>query len=130
MHLITGSVSRSTGVGVISDGDGSVRVGPASVGYRLPDETLVFGGQTAALTDAAATCGGVVLGERRSDAGVRQLLERAMEEACAEAHAEAVRAGANPEAVQIVDIEEVPLAYLTTPAVRVRAKAAGPLSWL
>ncbi len=30
--------------------------------------------------------------------------------------------------VEIVELEEVPLAYLTTPAIRVRAKAVGPLS--
>jgi hypothetical protein len=41
---------------------------------------------------------------------------------------EAVRAGADPAGVEIVALEELPLAYLTTPAVRVRAKAAGPLS--
>jgi hypothetical protein len=28
-----------------------------------------------------------------------------------------------------VAIEEVPLAYLTDPAVRIRVKAAGPLAW-
>jgi hypothetical protein len=42
-------------------------------------------------------------------------------------HDEAVRAGADPDRVEIVALEELPLAYLTTPAVRIRAKAAGPL---
>ncbi|MDR7318978.1 N-methylhydantoinase A/oxoprolinase/acetone carboxylase beta subunit [Brevibacillus nitrificans] len=41
--------------------------------------------------------------------------------------AEAVRAGALPETVTIVDIEEVPLAYLSGNAVRMRAKAVGEL---
>jgi hypothetical protein len=29
----------------------------------------------------------------------------------------------------VVEIEEVPLAYLTDPAVRIRVKAGGPLAW-
>jgi hypothetical protein len=29
--------------------------------------------------------------------------------------------------VQIIEIEEIPLAYLTSPAIRVRVKAAGAL---
>lgn len=41
--------------------------------------------------------------------------------------AEAVRAGALPETVKIVDIEEIPLAYLSGNAVRMRAKAVGEL---
>jgi hypothetical protein len=32
--------------------------------------------------------------------------------------------------VQIVELEEIPLAYLTTPAIRVRAKAVGALGGL
>ena len=54
----------------------------------------------------------------------------AVEEAKGEAHDQAVRAGADPDAVEIVEVEELPLAYLNTPAVRIRVKAAGPLSWL
>jgi N-methylhydantoinase A/oxoprolinase/acetone carboxylase beta subunit len=44
-----------------------------------------------------------------------------------EAIQRAVSAGADPALVEIVEHIEVPLAYLTTPAVRVRVKAAGPL---
>jgi hypothetical protein len=51
----------------------------------------------------------------------------AIEEASGEAIDRAVRAGADADHVEIVEIEEVPLAYLTNPAVRIRAKAAGPL---
>jgi hypothetical protein len=51
----------------------------------------------------------------------------AVAEAADSARQQAVRAGADPERTEIVDIEEVPLAYLTDPAVRIRAKAAGPL---
>jgi hypothetical protein len=51
----------------------------------------------------------------------------AIEEASEEARQRAVAAGASPDAVEIVELEEIPLAYLTNPAVRIRAKAAGPL---
>ena len=54
----------------------------------------------------------------------------ALDEACGEARESAVAAGADPGTVEIVEIEEIPLAYLTTPAVRIRAKAAGTLGGL
>ena len=47
-----------------------------------------------------------------------------------EARERAVAAGADPGTVQIVELEEIPLAYLTSPAVRIRAKAAGALGGL
>jgi hypothetical protein len=50
-----------------------------------------------------------------------------LDEACHEARERAVAAGANPDTVQIVELEEIPLAYLTSPSVRVRAKAVGTL---
>ncbi|MGN6380557.1 MAG: hydantoinase/oxoprolinase family protein [Gaiellales bacterium] len=53
----------------------------------------------------------------------------AVDEAQEEAHRQAVRAGADPAAVETVEIEEIPLAYLTTPAIRIRVKAAGRLGW-
>ncbi|MCE7011933.1 cytosine permease [Kibdelosporangium philippinense] len=37
--------------------DGRVHVGPDSVGYRLPQEALIFGGQQATLSDAAVARG-------------------------------------------------------------------------
>lgn len=40
---------------------------------------------------------------------------------------EAIKAGADPKTVEIVDVEEVPLAYLPGNAIRVRVKAAGYL---
>lgn len=43
---------------------------------------------------------------------------------------EAVKAGADKDSCQIVDIEDVPLAYLPGNATRVRAKAAGDLALL
>jgi N-methylhydantoinase A/oxoprolinase/acetone carboxylase beta subunit len=51
----------------------------------------------------------------------------AIDEACDEASEHAVAAGADPSTVQIVEVEEIPLAYLTSPSVRIRVKAAGSL---
>jgi N-methylhydantoinase A/oxoprolinase/acetone carboxylase beta subunit len=52
----------------------------------------------------------------------------ALEEAKQEAIEKAVAAGAERESVQTVDVEEVPLAYLPSNAVRFRVKAVGDLS--
>ena len=57
-------------------------------------------------------------GESRNEA-----LSRASEDA----RDRAVAAGADPTTVEIVEIEEIPLAYLNTPAVRLRVKAVGEL---
>jgi len=51
----------------------------------------------------------------------------ALDEAYSEATEHAVAAGADPGTVQIVEVEEIPLAYLTSPSVRIRVKAAGSL---
>src|SRR5579859_988759 len=51
----------------------------------------------------------------------------ALDEASSEAAEHAVAAGADPGTVTIVELEEIPLAYLTSPSVRIRAKAAGSL---
>ena len=43
------------------------------------------------------------------------------------ARQEAVKAGADPETIEIIDVEDVPLAYLPGNATRVRVKAVGSL---
>jgi N-methylhydantoinase A/oxoprolinase/acetone carboxylase beta subunit len=53
--------------------------------------------------------------------------ERALDDAKAEASAKAVAAGADPATIAIVDVEDVPLAYLPGNATRVRVKAVGDL---
>jgi N-methylhydantoinase A/oxoprolinase/acetone carboxylase beta subunit len=53
--------------------------------------------------------------------------ERALDSARREATQKAVAAGADPSTVEIVDMEEVPLAYLPSNAVRIRIKAVGEL---
>jgi N-methylhydantoinase A/oxoprolinase/acetone carboxylase beta subunit len=202
-------VTIALGGGTVLSGEsGGVRIGPRSVGYRLPSEALVFGGPTPTLTDSAVATGRAALGDARLIGRHRRLLESAaraadvmladaidrvktakgdrelvavgggsilvpddlpgvskvirpehfdaanaigaaiasvsgqvdrifhfgsggrkaaLAEACDEAREHALAAGADPDTVQIVEIEEIPLAYLTTPTVRIRVKAAGAL---
>ena len=196
---------------VVAADQGGLRVGPRSVGYRLQQDALVFGGGTATLTDSAVAAGRARLGDRGLVGGQQQLLtealaradvmladaidrmktsredrpliavgggsilipdqipgvsevirpehfdtanavgaaiasvsgqidrifhlgtggrQAALDEACGEARERAVAAGAEPGTVRIVEMEEIPLAYLTSPAVRIRAKAAGTLGGL
>jgi len=185
-------------------------LGPESVGYRILEEALVFGGSTPTLTDAGVAGHRFLLGDRsalaqhgpllaaaiaRSDATLADAIDRvktsreavtlvavgggaplvpedlagtsevlrpdhsdvanaigaaiasvsgevdrvfhpgaggreaAIAEASSEAIERAVSAGAARDSVEVVEIEEVPLAYLTDPAVRIRVKAGGPLAW-
>lgn len=53
--------------------------------------------------------------------------EGALEQAKREASERAVAAGANPDTVDIVEVEEVPLAYLPGNATRIMVKAVGDL---
>lgn len=53
--------------------------------------------------------------------------DQALDTARGQAVATAIEAGADPETVEIVDLEDVPLAYLPGNASRVRVKAAGRL---
>jgi N-methylhydantoinase A/oxoprolinase/acetone carboxylase beta subunit len=192
-------VSIGLGGGSVVRGDA---VGPDSVGYRLVERALVFGGDTPTLTDAAVAAGRASIGDAkglpdlaaalaRADAMLADAIDRVkvargaqplvvvgggsvvvpdelpgvsevrrpdhfdvanaigaaiasvsgqvdrichgdrrvgIDAASQEAREQAIRAGADPDRVEIVDLEEVPLAYLTNPATRIRVKAAGPLA--
>ena len=189
--------------------DGTVTVGPDSVGYRITEEALVFGGTTVTATDIAVRLGQCALGDpskaasidegfaRRAMERIRALVEDALdaikvsgadmdvilvgggsiilpetlagartvtkpghfgtanaigsaisrisgtyeklvdydklprEEALARAKSEAVElavgAGADPDTVEIIDVEDVPLAYYPGKTSRVKIKAAGDL---
>ena len=59
-----------------------LRVGPESVGYRLTEEALVFGGATLTATDAAVAAGIVEIGDKGKAARVpRPLAQAALDEA-------------------------------------------------
>ncbi|MFE5243546.1 MULTISPECIES: hydantoinase/oxoprolinase N-terminal domain-containing protein [unclassified Streptomyces] len=194
----------------VLDGPSGTAVGPASVGYRLTEEALVFGGGRLTATDIAVAAGRAEVGDPslvahldRStvDAALRIIDDRlaevvdrmrasaepvpvvavgggsilvpedlagashvvrpdhfavanaigaaiaqvggevdrvysvtpqqrdaVLDEARQEAVDRAVAAGARPASVEIVDVEEVPLAYLPGNAARIRVKAVGELS--
>src|SRR5712691_10329758 len=54
-------------------------------------------------------------------------LDQALEHAKEEAVSKAIEAGADAASVQVVDVDEVPLTYLPSNAMRVRVKAVGDL---
>src|SRR5689334_1988507 len=193
---------------VVTQDPGGVRLGPRSVGYRLTQQSLVFGGTMPTLTDSAVAAGRADLGDagptrryRRmladalahADVMLAEAIDRmktskedralvavgggsilvpdhipgisevirpehfdtanavgaaiasvsgqvdrifhvgeagrraALDEAREEARERAIAAGADPGTVQIVEQEEIPLAYLTSPSLRIRAKAVGTL---
>lgn len=187
----------------------NIKVGPQSVGYRLLDEGLVFGGDTLTSSDIAVAAGYADMGDvskvasldpafvsravdaihaivtqgvdrmktsgddvplilvgggavliNRDIAGTSRTLmpdyasvanaigaaiahvggeidkvfsyedigrEQAIEQATEQATKQAISAGADPATIEVVDIEEVPLAYVPGGAVRLRVKVAGPL---
>ena len=183
-------------------------LGPRSVGYRIHDEALVFGGTTPTLTDAAVWAGRAAFGERAATEPHAALLEAALAEldrqladavdqmktaradvtliavgggsvlmpealpgvgeiiiaphhgvanavgaATASAGGEvdaviatdgdrpaqiealkreacerAVQAGARPDLVEVVEVDEIPFTYMFSPTARVRVRAAGPIA--
>jgi len=75
--IVTVAIGGGT---VIRRIDGAVRLGPDSVGWRLRDEALVFGGSTPTLTDAAVHAGRMSLGDPTLLSGHEDLLEEAIAE--------------------------------------------------
>lgn len=190
--------------------NGEFTIGPDSVGYRLPEKGLIFGGDTLTTTDVAVSLGKVELGDpskvahldkeilkkvylkmvdlveeaidkmktssesvpvilvgggsillpeqlkgaseviRPEHSGVANAIgsaisqvsgqiekiyvlddigrEKALELAKSQAMSEAINAGADADKLVIVDIEDVPLAYLPGNATKIRVKAAGVLA--
>jgi len=187
-----------------------LRIGPQSVGFRITQEALVFGGTTLTTTDIAVAAGVAEIGDpsrvahldkalvaaamariqEMSEAAVDRMKtsaepvpvivvgggsvliakplagasemvkpnhyeaanavgaaiaqisgevdrvyslagmsrDAALDDAKSEASQKAVEAGADPATVQIVDVEDVPLAYLPGNATRIRVKAVGDLT--
>jgi N-methylhydantoinase A/oxoprolinase/acetone carboxylase beta subunit len=201
--------SIGIGGGSLVHTDGGLRVGPTSVGYRITEEALVFGGETLTATDIAVAAGLATVGEpervQNLDPGlvqdtldwIRTHIAEAVDQmktsaepiplvivgggsiittdeipgtsrvlrpdhhqvanavgaaiaevggqvdriislddtprveaintAKEQAVRNAVEAGAVNETVRIVEVEEIPLAYLPSNAVRIKVKAVGQL---
>lgn len=192
--------------------DGGAQIGPRSLGYRLVEDALVFGGNSLTATDIVVAAGMADIGDRRKVAGlskstvssalenIRTMIDQAVDrvktgpvdvpvvlvgggailvtgelsstsriirpehatvanaigaaiaqvggevdrifsfeefardEAIAQAKQEAMQraegAGAKPGSVRVMDVEEVPLAYLPGSAARIRVKAVGDLTFM
>ncbi|MCB2127699.1 MAG: hydantoinase/oxoprolinase family protein [Rhodobacteraceae bacterium] len=202
----------SVGLGggsLVVETESGVTVGPRSVGYRITEEALIFGGKILTTSDIAVAEGGVDLGDKTKVAHLKadivkaarsrmtEILEDSVErsrlspdplpvivvgggsilvdgplagletikpdhfavanavgaaiaqvsgdtdrvyslaemsrdaalaDAKAKATEAAIAAGADPASIEIVDVEDVPLAYLPGNATRVRVKAVGNLN--
>ncbi|MFI5696933.1 hydantoinase/oxoprolinase N-terminal domain-containing protein [Kribbella sp. NPDC051586] len=70
----------SIGIGggsLVASGNDSVTVGPRSVGYRLTEEALVFGGKTLTATDIAVAAGRAEVGDAAAVADLDPTLVKA-----------------------------------------------------
>ena len=202
------SIALGGGTIVAGEGD-AMTVGPRSVGYRILDEALVFGGQTLTATDAVVGLGladvgdaskvqtvatehmsraksmidtmvvnavermrvspdpipvlavgggsilmpdhvgdlpvvrpehfsvanavGAAIGQISGEVDrIFSLASTTREDALAEARREAtdkaIAAGATPESIELLDQEDVPLAYLPGDATRIRLKVVGSMN--
>jgi N-methylhydantoinase A/oxoprolinase/acetone carboxylase beta subunit len=65
-------LSIGLGGGTLVDPGDAGRIGPLSVGYRLEERALVFGGCDTTLTDIAVAAGRIDLGDRKRVAGLRK----------------------------------------------------------
>lgn len=107
---------------VIVVGGGSILVeGPiAGLDLVLPEHFAVANAVGAAIAQVSGEVDRVY-------ALAEMTREAALNDAKAQATAAAIAAGARAETVEIVDVEDVPLAYLPGNATRVRVKAVGEL---
>lgn len=203
------SIGIGGGTIIHINNDGSYMIGPESVGYRIQEQALVFGGTTLTATDVAVAVESASVGDATNVQHLDQALmsaiyqtmvehvesaidqmktsaqpmpvilagggsvlfpdqlqgadevnrpahhdvanamgsaiaqvsgeverifaidewgrEQSLEKAKQMAMNEAVQAGAAADTCKIVDIEDIPLAYLPGNATRIRAKAAGQL---
>ena len=97
----------------------------------IPGVSVVHRPHDYDVANAVGAATGTVSGQvDRIYASANRTRQDILDEAMFEARAQAVKAGADERFVEVVDLEEMPIAYLTNPAVRVRAKAAGPLAGL
>jgi N-methylhydantoinase A/oxoprolinase/acetone carboxylase beta subunit len=108
---------------VVVVGGGSILLGES-----LPGATKLVKPEHFAVANAIGAAIAQIGGEVDRVFSLDQLpREEALSQAKEEATSKAVAAGANPGSVVIVDVEEVPLAYLPSNATRIHVKAVGEL---
>jgi hypothetical protein len=106
-----------------------VVVGPGQrlVSGRLQCDGAVIRPRDGELAHAIGAAVGAASGEFARICPDRPDTRRsALEDVRAMALARAIDAGAHPDTVAVVDVDEAPLTYLVQPAVRIRVRAAGP----
>jgi N-methylhydantoinase A/oxoprolinase/acetone carboxylase beta subunit len=128
-ELIAGAVDRAKtqrgDVPLVAVGGGSFLVPDSLPGVSdvvRPDHYDVANAIGAAIAQVGGRWEEVVRIDRDREAVIG--------DACERARRRAIAAGADADRVEIVELEEIPLAYHTEPSVRLRVKAVGPLSWL
>ncbi|MCA9883773.1 MAG: hydantoinase/oxoprolinase family protein [Anaerolineae bacterium] len=127
MDMTTIAVDRmktsATPVPVVVVGGGSILIQkdiPGSSELIKPSHFSVANAIGAAIAQVGGECDRIFsLAEMSRD--------EALDQAKKEASDRAIAAGATPESIEIVDVEEVPLAYLPGNATRIMVKAVGDL---
>lgn len=127
VEMVTIAVDRmktsAAAVPVILVGGGSVLIQktiPGTSEQFKPDHYSVANAIGAAIAQVGGECDRIFsLAELSRDDALAQAKQEATDRA--------VAAGADPETIEIVDVEEVPLAYLPGNATRIMAKAVGDL---
>ncbi len=125
-HEIAAAVERmkisADPVPVVVVGGGGVLIGqglPGAADVVRPDNGAVANAIGAALAQAGGEADRIV----NADRGRKRAVEAVVDEAVSRA----IDAGAIPDTVNVVEIDEVPISYLPGNALRVRAKAVGDL---
>ena len=122
-EAIDGMKISASDVQVIAVGGGSIllpeRLSGVSQVYK-PEHFEVANAIGAAIAQVSGTIDHIFSLEKRTR-------EETLQEARETAFHEAVRAGADPDSLEVIEIEEVPLAYLPSNAIRIKLKAAGRL---
>ncbi|MGY1693109.1 hydantoinase/oxoprolinase N-terminal domain-containing protein [Geodermatophilus sp. SYSU D01105] len=98
-------LSVGIGGGSLVRDDGGVTVGPDSVGYRLIQDALVFGGQTLTATDVAVAAGRAVIGDPERVRSVDlDLARRALERVAVDVADVVERMRTSPEPLPVVAV--------------------------
>jgi len=131
VRLIEAEIAEAVDRMKTSAGDFPVVVvggGSILLGDSLPGATAVVKPDHFAVANAIGAAIAQIGGEVDRVFSLEQIpREEALQQARDEATEKAVAAGASPGTVQIVDVEEVPLAYLPSNATRIHVKAVGEL---
>jgi N-methylhydantoinase A/oxoprolinase/acetone carboxylase beta subunit len=131
VRLIETEISESVDRMKTSAGDIPVVIvggGSVLLGETLPGASQLVKPEHFAVANAIGAAIAQIGGEVDRVFSLEQLpREEALAQAKQEATDKAVAAGANPGSVDIVDVEEVPLAYLPSNATRIHVKAVGEL---